>query len=149
MNQTPVWMGSVMRAAGVYNLGYALLLAFYPSETFTWLNMPQTPEVMIRCIGMMVGVYALCYWIAGSNPVKYWALVAVGIVGKTLGPIGFLHGALTGILSWKAGIMILFNDLIWLAPFWLILLHAWRCEPSAFRNTLFYSPLTTRSVDHG
>jgi hypothetical protein len=141
MKPTSSWMRHVMRAAGVHNLGYGLLLAFYPSETFSWLGMPQTPDVMIRCIGMMVGVYALCYWIAGSDPVKYWPLVAVGIVGKTLGPVGFLHGTLNGIFSWKGWIMIFFNDVIWWLPFWLIVLHAWQREPYTLRNALLYPVL--------
>lgn len=134
MSITPKWMHSVMRLAGIYNLGYALLLTFYPSQTFAWLEMPETPVIMIRCIGMMVGVYALCYWIAGSDPVKYWPLVAVGIVGKTLGPLGFLYGFVYGVFTWKGWIMIFFNDVIWWVPFWVIVVHAWRHEPGAWRR---------------
>jgi len=134
---TPNWMHLVMRLAGLYNLGYCLLLTFYPSETFHWLGMPQTPDIMIRCIGMMVGVYALCYWIAGSDPMKYWPLVAVGIVGKTLGPLGFAYGLWNGIFAWQGGIMIFFNDLIWWIPFWWIVLHAWRVHPNALYATLW------------
>ncbi|HEX9627746.1 MAG TPA: hypothetical protein VGA00_12470 [Acidiferrobacterales bacterium] len=137
MTQTPRWMHHVMRAAGLYNLGYGLLLAAYPAETFAWLGMPETPEIMIRCIGMMVGVYALCYWIAGSDPVHYWPLVAVGIVGKTLGPVGFLHGSLTGVFAAQGWIMIFLNDIIWWLPFWWIVLHAWDREPDAWRVMLF------------
>ncbi|HEX9810775.1 MAG TPA: hypothetical protein VGA88_01630 [Burkholderiales bacterium] len=144
MKPTPDWMRQVMRAAGVYNLGYGLLLAFYPAQTFRWLGMPHTPDVMIRCIGMMVGVYALCYWVAGSNPVKLWPLVAVGIVGKTLGPIGFFQGWLNGIFAAEGWIMIFFNDVIWWLPFWWIVLHAWGREPNALRNTLFCPVGVTR-----
>lgn len=132
----PSWMPLVMRLAGLYNLGYCLLLTFYPSATFRWLGMPETPDVMIRCIGMMVGVYALCYWIAGSNPMKYWPLVAVGIVGKTLGPLGFVYGLWSGIFAWQGSIMILFNDVVWWVPFWLIVLRALQTEPNALRATL-------------
>lgn len=122
----PVWMPWVLRIAALYNLLYALLLAIWPAQAFEWLQMPATPDVMIRCIGMMVGVYALGYWIAAQDVLRYWPLVAVGIVGKTLGPIGFLQSALSGALPWHSGIMLLFNDLIWWVPFWIIVLHCLR-----------------------
>lgn len=146
MKSTPFWMRPTLQAAGLYNLAYGLLLAFYPADTFQWLGMPSTPEIIIRCMGMMVGVYALCYWIAGSDPVKYWPLVAVGTLGKTLGPIGFLHGVLNETLPLQAGIMILFNDLIWWIPFWFILWHAWAREPYALYNALCYSFTSTKET---
>ncbi len=139
MSDAPRWMNLVMRAAGLYNLGYCLLLTFWPTETFRWLGMPETPDIMIRLIGMMVGVYALCYWIAGSDPVKYWPLVAVGIVGKTLGPLGFAYGLWVGVFAWQGGLMILFNDLIWWIPFWWVVLYALRREPHALSATLGFA----------
>lgn len=135
-NNKQIWMCYVMRGAGIYNVCYGLLLAVFPMETFQWLGMPNTPEVMIRCIGMMVGVYGLGYWIAGSDPIKYWGIVLVGIAGKTLGPVGFLHGVFEGTLVWKTGIMIFFNDVIWWVPFWLIVLHAREREPRAVERAL-------------
>lgn len=126
----------ILRAAGIYNLVYCLLLAFYPSQMFRWWGMPETPLVIIQCIGMMVGVFGLGYWIAGSDPVRYWPLVAVGIVGKTLGPIGFAIGLLHGVFAWRGAPMIVMNDLIWLLPFWVIMVRAWRTEPPALRRTL-------------
>ena len=126
----------ILRAAAIYNLAYSLLLAFYPNQTFHWLAMPETPAIMIQGLGMMVGVYGLAYWIAGSDPMKYWPLVAVGIVGKTLGPIGFALGLAKGVFLWKSTLMIVFSDLIWWWPFWAILLRAWRNEPHALRRAL-------------
>ena len=126
----------ILRAAGIYNLAFGLLLAFYPHSAFHWLSMPETPDIMIQAVGMMVGVYGLAYWIAGSDPVKYWPLVAVGAVGKTLGPIGFAVGLAKGVFLWKSAPMFVFNDLIWWWPFWAILLRAWRQEPHALRRIL-------------
>lgn len=116
-NTSPRWMRLTMRLAAVYNASYALLLALFPQQVFAWLYMPATPDVMVRCIGMMVGVYAVGYWIAGSNPLRWWPLVLVGIVGKGLGPIGFFASVYTGELPWQAGWMNLASDLIWLPLF--------------------------------
>src|SRR5215469_7850146 len=126
----------ILRAAAVYNLAYALLLAFCPSQTFHRLGMPDTPDIIIQGLGMMVGVYGLGYWIAGSDPAKYWPLVAVGLLGKTLGPVGFAAGLIQGVFFWKTAPMFVFSDLIWWWPFWAILVRAWRSEPDAWRRTL-------------
>lgn len=120
----PGWMPVVLRLAALYNLLYAVALSLWPSQIFDWLGMPATPDAMIRCIGMMVGVYALGYWIAAQDMLRYWPLVAVGLVGKTLGPMGFLHGALTGVFAWKSGLFVLFSDLAWWVPFWGMTLFA-------------------------
>ncbi|MDW3686437.1 hypothetical protein RA280_32800 [Cupriavidus sp. CV2] len=127
----PAWMPVVLRLAAIYNLLYAVVLSLWPAQIFDWLGMPATPDAMIRCIGMMVGVYALGYWIAAQDMLRYWPLVVVGLVGKTLGPLGFLHGALTGVFAWKSGLFVLFSDLSWWVPFWAMTLfalkhrHAW------------------------
>lgn len=126
----------ILRTAAVYNLGYGLLLAFYPAQAFHWFGMPETPTVIIQCLGMMVGVYGLAYWIAGSDPSRYWPLVAVGIIGKTLGPIGFAVGLLRGAFLWRGATMIVLNDLIWWWPFWAIMLRAWKAEPHKHRLLL-------------
>lgn len=119
-------MGAVLRLAALYNACYALALAIWPQAIFDWLHMPATPDVMVRCMGMLVGVYAVGYWIAACDPLRWWPLVWVGIVGKTLGPLGFLVSVYNGDLPWQAGWMNLSNDLIWLPPFWVILWAAYR-----------------------
>jgi hypothetical protein len=126
----------ILRTAAIYNLAYALLLAVYPAQTFHRLNMPETPDIIIQGLGMMVGVYGLGYWIAGSDPVKYWPLVAVGLLGKTLGPIGFAAGLIKGVFFWKSAPMFVLSDLIWWLPFWAILFRGWRSEPEAWRRML-------------
>jgi hypothetical protein len=118
-------MRVVMRLAALYNASYALLLLLFPQPVFNWLYMPHTPDVMVRCIGMMVGVYAVGYWISASNPLRWWPLVMVGIVGKGLGPIGFFVSVYTGELPWQAGWMNLTSDVIWLPLFIIIVRRAY------------------------
>jgi len=125
-HQPPAWMIAVLRAAAVYNLLYALALSLWPQQIFDWLEMPHTPTPMIQCIGMMVGVYALGYWVAAQDLRRYWPLVAVGLLGKTLGPLGFLYHALNGVFVWRSGLFVLFSDLIWWPPFWWIGIYAIR-----------------------
>jgi len=76
-------------------------------------------------VGMMVAVFGVGYAIAATNPLRHWPIVLVGLLGKVLGPIGFLHAALAGQLPWSFGWINLTNDLIWWLPFALILRRAW------------------------
>ncbi len=142
MNASPSWMVHVLRIAALYNLGFGILLAIAPAATFAWLELPPTPDVMIRCIGMMVGVYALCYWIAAGDPVLYWPLVAAGLVGKTLGPMGFIHGTVAGVFTAKSWLLVIASDIVWWVPFWLILFHTWSRHPASLCRTFF--PPTAR-----
>ncbi len=81
-----------------------------------------------QCIGMIVGVYGIGYWLAARDPARHWPIVLVGLLGKVLGPIGFLQAGLTDQLPWRCGWLIVTNDLIWWVPFASILLAARRAH---------------------
>jgi hypothetical protein len=129
-------MGGVLRAAAVYNLSFGILLVLAPEAVFAALEMPPTPAPFVRSIGMMVGVYALGYWIAASDPLRHWPLVAVGFAGKAGGTLGMLQVTTTGALPASGWTITVGNDLIWLAPFAAILIVAWRREPGALGRAL-------------
>jgi hypothetical protein len=116
-----------MLAAGVYNIVWGLVFGVFPNALFDWAGMarPNYPELW-QCIAMIVGVYGVGYAAASVNPYRHWPVILVGFLGKVFGPIGFLQAALTGRMPWKFGIVNIFNDLIWLVPFFLILRGAWR-----------------------
>jgi hypothetical protein len=109
-----LWFG----AAGVYNALWGALVVLWPNAIFDWLHMarPNYPA-LFQCIGMMVGVYALGYWLIAKDPIRYGAFVWVGLLGKVFGPIGFLCAALPGRLPWSFGWINVTNDLIWLPAF--------------------------------
>jgi hypothetical protein len=79
---------------------------------------------------MIVGVYGVAYIIAARDPVRYWPIVFAGLLGKLLGPVGFLYSALQGRLPWVAGLIILTNDIVWWIPFGLVLANAYRKSES-------------------
>lgn len=120
------WMKSWLLAAGVYNLTWGVLFGVFPNALFDWAGMerPNYPELW-QCIAMIVGVYGVGYAAAATNPFRHWPVVLAGFLGKLFGPIGFLHAALTGRMPWRFGTVNIFNDLIWLIPFFLILRGAW------------------------
>ncbi len=114
-----------LRLAGVYNAVFGIGAVLAPTWWFevSGLPAPNYPS-LFQCIGMIVGVYGLGYWLAARDPMRHWPIVLVGLLGKVFGPIGFLMAASRGELPWRFGWMIVTNDLIWWLPFLAILRDA-------------------------
>lgn len=133
------WMTRVLRIAGVYNLLWGAAVVLLPTTTLGLLmdssQITGTVVVFWQCIGMIVGVYGVGYWVAATDPLRHWPIVLVGLLGKLFGPIGFVDAVLLReVLDPSFGITIIFNDLIWWVPFFLMLLAAHR-EHIARRQT--------------
>lgn len=121
------WVRATLRLAGIYNLLFGLWAIFFPLAIFQWLEVeaPNYPSLW-QCIGMIVGVYGIGYWIAAKDPARYWPIVLVGFLGKVFGPIGFVFTAMRAELPWSWGFVLLTNDLIWWLPFASILYLVFR-----------------------
>ena len=121
----PVWSKRWLWAAGVYNLVWGTVTIAFPQLVFDLTGIPRInyPEIW-QCVGMIVGVYGIGYLIAARDPRTHWPIVLVGLLGKVLGPIGFVSALLQGRFPPLFGLTILTNDLIWWVPFAMILSDA-------------------------
>jgi hypothetical protein len=99
--------------------GLVIALPFFLFD-ISGLNRPNYPEIW-QCVGMIVGVYGVGYWIAAQDPQRHWPIVLVGFLGKVFGPLGFIKAIWDGVFNWQFAITIIFNDIIWWVPFFLIL----------------------------
>ena len=88
------------------------------------MEIPRYPMIW-QCVGMIVGVYGIGYWIAASDPMRHWPITLVGFLGKIFGPIGFAYYLIQGAFPLIFGLTIMTNDLLWWIPFGLILKMAW------------------------
>lgn len=128
----PRWMTTVLKLAGIYNVLWGVLTVLYPGWLFdlTGLDTPAYPFIW-QCVGMIVGVYGLGYWIAASDPFRHWPIVLVGFLGKIFGPMGYVQGVfladapvigtITNPVPPEFGVALITNDLIWWVPFAMIL----------------------------
>jgi hypothetical protein len=125
----PAWAKGVLTAAAIYNLAWGLFVIPFPAAIFriAGLNPPNYPAIW-QCVGMMVGVFGVGYWIAARDPFRHWPIVLVGLLGKVCGPIGFVWAAIHGELPWLWGLTIVTNDLLWWLPFAAILYRAFRAQ---------------------
>ncbi|MEX2310621.1 MAG: hypothetical protein WD738_23845 [Pirellulales bacterium] len=109
--------------AGCYNLAFGLWAAIWPLAFFELFALPppRYPGIW-ACLGMVVGVYGLLYWHAAWKLETAWPIIAVGFLGKVLGPIGMAMYFGDG---WprRLGMICIFNDLIWWLPFGLFLVR--------------------------
>jgi hypothetical protein len=124
----------VLLAAAAYNLAFGALVVLFPLAWFELADLPapSLPSLW-QCIGMIVGVYGIGYACAARAPLRHWPIVLVGLLGKVLGPIGFVSAAMHGELPWRAGWLIVANDLIWWLPF-VVLLRAAFCHHRSHRE---------------
>jgi peroxiredoxin len=152
MKSTTRWPGHALKLAAVYNLLWGAWVILFPNHLFEWsgIALPNYPGIW-QCVGMIVGVYGIGYWIAASDFVRHWPIVLVGLLGKIFGPIGFLQSALVGQLPWAWGWTIVTNDLIWWVPFAGILYLAFKHhnDPIARLSGKADAPLPTAAASSG
>jgi hypothetical protein len=117
---------TVFVLAAIYNLVFGVWAGFLPQAFFRWFVMepPRYPAIW-RCLGMVIGVYGLAYAYAAMWPERGRPMVAIGLLGKVLGPIGWLVTVNSGEFPARTFSLIAFNDLIWWVPFALYLHDAW------------------------
>jgi hypothetical protein len=105
-------------AAAAYNLAWGAIAILSPSLLFRLLLLPSpAPPAVWQALGMMVLVYAPAYWWLARDPVRHRHLALIALLGKVLGPLGFLGAVATHGLPLAFGVVIVTNDLIWWPAF--------------------------------
>jgi hypothetical protein len=114
-------------AAAAYNLAWGLTVVLWPAAFFRLVRLPAPGEAAIwQALGMMVLVYAPAYWWVARDPVGHRHLVVIALLGKILGPLGFLSALSAHTLPLAFGLTILTNDCLWWPAFTAFLVKAAR-----------------------
>lgn len=113
--------------AAAHNLAFAAWAGFGPRSFFDLFDMdpPRYPAIW-SCLGMVGGVYGLGYAYAARRLDRAFPFIALGLLGKVLGPIGWVAAVRSGEWPLRTFTLILFNDLVWWLPFALFLLDGTR-----------------------
>jgi len=121
---------AVLLLATLYNLAFGAWAGFWPQSFFTLFGLaPPLYPAIWRCLGMVVGLYGLAYGYAALRLDRAAPLVALGLLGKMLGPLGWLVTVASDEWPLRTFSLIVFNDLIWWLPFSLFLIEAARLAP--------------------
>ena len=110
--------------AAAYNIALGLWAVLTPHGFFDLFRLapPRYPAIW-STLGMVLGLYGLLYAYAALH--LEWArpVVAVGLAGKILGPIGWMLAVHAGELPMRTFALIAFDDIVWWLPFALFLLE--------------------------
>lgn len=117
---------ALMLAAAIYNICWGAVISLFPQLMLFAEDRTDYTLIMIQCIGMLVGVYGIAYYFCSRDPLRYWPLILVGLLGKVFGPLGSLFYIYLGKLAPDFLWINVFNDLIWLPAFGWILLQIYK-----------------------
>jgi hypothetical protein len=128
----------IFTAAAAYNIAFGLWAAVFPLSFFALFALPPPRYPAIwGCLGMVVGLYGLVYALAARRLEQAAPLVAIGLLGKLLGPIGWVATVAPGEWPLRTVTLVLFNDVIWWLPFGLFLLDGTRFAAAVRRSAPF------------
>jgi hypothetical protein len=117
----------ILLLAAAYNLAFGAWAGFWPRSFFHVFQLRQLDYPAIwACLGMVVGVYGLAYAYAAVRLDAARPLVALGLLGKILGPLGWMTTVAAGQWPLRTFSLIVFNDLVWWLPLGLFLLEGTR-----------------------
>src|SRR5262245_47154532 len=109
--------------AALYNLAFGAWAGFAPYAFFNLFDLrPPLYPAIWSCLGMVVGTYGLGYAYAALRLDRAIPFIVIGLVGKVLGPIGWLVTVRSGELPVRTFPLVLFSDLVWWLPFALFLI---------------------------
>ena len=125
--------------AGTYNILWGLYSAIDPQWLFRFTGMKQMlhPQIF-ACMAMVVGLYGVVYFESARVLERAWILIAVGLIGKILGPIGLFGLILSGEWPPSSIVLCIGNDFIWWVPFALYLKDAWPFFVRDLRENPFF-----------
>lgn len=131
--------------AGIFNLVWGLTIVLFPHFFFDLfeLTRPNYPEIW-QCLGMVIALFGFGYLVALTDPMTHWLIVLVGFLGKFIGILGFLKSYLSGSLPLKFGWLILLEDVVWLVPFYCILVQIYHIHTSDHGDSKKFNDLISQ-----
>jgi hypothetical protein len=89
------------------------------------IDQPRYPAIW-QCLGMVVGLYGLGYAYAALHLDRAAPFIAIGLLGKVLGPVGWVITVSSGQWPPRTLPLVVFDDVVWWLPFALFLIDRTR-----------------------
>jgi small multidrug resistance pump len=127
---TPRWQRIALMAAGLQCFIWGVFIAAWPersSHTYGFSD-PPVELFLWQGMGLVIMLFGIGYLIASTNPLQHWAVILIGFLSKSLGPVGMAWSVNRGSVSRNVLYLIPINDLIWLVPFGLILIQVYKLQ---------------------
>ena len=127
MKRSSEWVDITLRFAGIVNVVWGLIFALFTNPLFRWAQLPEPPFLFPwQLIGIASIIFGLGYYIASFNVTKNSLIVMIGFALKVASAILVWKSVLTQDLSLPLALYFSAKDLLWLAPFGLVLYHIFK-----------------------
>lgn len=115
------WMSKLLWCAGAFNLLAGLGMVVCYHEGYRALGI-QKPELALptQLVGMLVMLFGWGYWMVARHPKENANVLRLGWWSKALGSALAFYHYFEGNVTWLLPVLVLFADVAWLVPFWII-----------------------------
>ncbi len=121
------WMRGVLLLAGIYNLAWGFFIKNFPNSFYQWVTETENPAIpAIEWQGLGVLFFGVLYALTALYPRRLWYLVIAGILSKLLGGLWFYFIIMEQTITNKFIFHLIMNDLVWVVPFTIITMRAWK-----------------------
>ncbi len=116
------WIKGPLVVAGLHSFIVGILSILFPESAFGLYGLQENLHIIaLQWFGAVMVIFGLGYLIAAYDVYRYWPIVMLGLFYKVSMPLLFLADSLIGVTQITFNNMIVFNYLIWILPFALIL----------------------------
>lgn len=107
----------ILKLAGAYGLIWAFVIFFL----FDYLSFLTGPRELWLYTALNVGIFGVGFLIASIDPSKHWPIVLLGFITKIGGVLLYLVSLTKEVPGRELLLAVIFDDLIWIVPFYYIL----------------------------
>ncbi len=127
------WQRAALCVAGLQCLLWGCFIVVCPSLASRCYGFAEPPAELFlwQGMGLVIVLFGIGYVIAATDPAQHWVMVLIGLLSKSLGPLGMAWSVYSGSVSRQVLYLIPVNDLVWLVPFGIILLDVYRSSSSS------------------
>jgi hypothetical protein len=120
-------MNFVLRFVACYNVlaGVNMLCFYHESYKAMGVAKPEL-NLPIQLVGVLVALFGVGYWMVANNPVENRNLLLLGFWSKLLGSVLGIYYVVAGKLPPIFLAILVFSDIIYLPPFYVILRRLFR-----------------------
>ena len=127
MKKSAEWVDIALRFAGIVNVVWGLIFALFTDPLFRWAKLPEPPFLFPwQLIGVGAILFGLGYYVASFNVTKHSLMIAVGFSVKVASTIAVWQSVFAQDFALPMALYFSAKDLLWLAPFAMILYHIFK-----------------------
>ena len=116
------WMRLLLRFAGWFNLVAGTSMICFYHEGYGYLGIKK-PELIlpVQVMGILVALFGVGYHLVASSPIENRNILMLGFLSKAISSAFALAYVVDGTLPWWFAVVVFFSDVIYLAPFLVIM----------------------------